>query len=98
MTNQPSNRNNSGQAKRPSGRPPILDESWTKVTVVLFDRQIVELDRIRLGIREKTGAAVKRAEIIRAMVDAVLESGIDLTRATNEIAIKHMVTTKLRTP
>jgi len=32
------------QGRRP-GRPPIHEEAWTKVTVVLFNRQIVFLDR-----------------------------------------------------
>jgi len=33
------------QGRRP-GRPPVHDEAWTKVTVVLFNRQIVFLDRL----------------------------------------------------
>ena len=32
--------------KRRPGRPPVHDEAWTKVTVVLFNRQIVFLDRL----------------------------------------------------
>ena len=32
--------------KRKPGRPPVHDEAWTKVTVVLFNRQIVFLDRL----------------------------------------------------
>ena len=37
-------------AKRGPGRPPIHDEEWTKVTVVLFNRQIVFLDRVAASI------------------------------------------------
>ena len=28
------------------GRPPIHHESWSKISVVLFDRQVVHLDRV----------------------------------------------------
>jgi hypothetical protein len=51
------------------GRPPSHDEAWTKVTVVLFNRQIVFLDRLSANIRAKTGAAVSRAQLIRALID-----------------------------
>ena len=50
--------------KRRPGRPPIHDEAWTKVTVVLFNRQIVFLDRVAANIRAKSGAAISRAQLI----------------------------------
>ena len=45
------------------GRPPIHQESWSKVSVVLFDRQIVHLDRISTAIRVKGGRALNRANM-----------------------------------
>jgi hypothetical protein len=78
------------------GRPPIHDEAWTKVTVVLFNRQIVYLDRLALEIRQHTGAVVKRAEIIRALIDALAASELDLTTATSEADVKNRVASKLR--
>jgi hypothetical protein len=78
------------------GRPPIHGDAWTKVTVVLFNRQIMALDRLSLDIRQNTGAVVKRAEIIRALIDAVAASDLDLTRATSEAAIKDLLVAKLR--
>ena len=42
--------------RRP-GRPPVHEEAWTKVTVVLFNRQIVFLDRLAANIRAQSGAA-----------------------------------------
>jgi hypothetical protein len=77
------------------GRPPSHDEAWTKVTVVLFNRQIVFLDRLAANIRAKTGAAVSRAQLIRAIIDAVTESDIDLTAATSEQELKATVTARL---
>ena len=45
-------------AARKPGRPPVHDEAWTKVTVVLFNRQIVFLDRLAANIRAQSGAAI----------------------------------------
>ena len=81
-------------APRP-GRPPLHDEEWTKVTVVLLNRQIVYLDRLAADIRAKTGAAIKRAEIIRALIDALAESALDLTAAKSEAELKDILTARL---
>ena len=69
--------------KRKPGRPPVHDEAWTKVTVVLFNRQIVFLDRLAASIRAQSGAAISRAQLIRALLDAVAAADVDLTAATS---------------
>jgi hypothetical protein len=66
------------------GRPIQHDEKWTKVTCVLFNSQIAWLDHLAADIRMKTGAALSRAELIRAMIGAVQEKAIDLTEITSE--------------
>ena len=71
-----------GGGKRKPGRPPIHDEQWTKVTVVLFDRQIVFLDGISASIRSRNGASISRAQLIRAFVDAIGQTEIDITAVT----------------
>ena len=76
-----------GGTRRP-GRPPVHEEAWTKVTVVLFNRQIVFLDRLAANIRAKSGAAISRAQLIRALLDAVTDADIDLTSATSEADLK----------
>lgn len=81
--------------RRGPGRPVALDEPWRKITLVTFDRQIAQLDEIRVGIRRKTGAAVKRAEIYRAAVDALIETGVDLTGARNEEDLKSIISRRL---
>jgi hypothetical protein len=78
----------SNSVRRGPGRPPIHDEAWTKVTVVLFNRQIVFLDRLVANIRAKSGAAISRAQLIRALVDAVADGHLDLTAATSEADLK----------
>lgn len=71
-----------------AAEPRTALEDWSKVTVVLLNRQVVFLDRLAATIRENTGSTVKRAEILRALVDALAESGLDLSYATSESAIK----------
>jgi hypothetical protein len=61
------------------GRPPVHRETWSKVSVVLFDRQILHLDRLATDIRGKSGKAVNRTEIIRALIDGLLDSGMAVT-------------------
>jgi hypothetical protein len=61
------------------GRRRLHAEHWTKVTVVLMDREIVFLDRLVADIRAANGAAISRAHLIRALIDALAGSDIDVT-------------------
>jgi hypothetical protein len=81
--------------KRKPGRPPLHDEAWTKVTVVLFNRQIVFLDRLAANIRAQSGAAISRAQLIRALLDAVADADVDLTTATSETDLKTTILSRL---
>lgn len=83
------------ETKRGPGRPPIHDEDWTKVTVVLFNRQIVFLDRVSASIRAHNGAAISRAQLIRALIDAVSDADIDLTTARSEADMKATLLARL---
>ena len=80
---------------RKPGRPPVHDEAWTKVTVVLFNRQIVFLDRLAASIRAHSGAAISRAQLIRALVDAITDADVDLTGATSESDLKTTILARL---
>jgi hypothetical protein len=81
-------------ARKP-GRPPVHDEAWTKVTVVLFNRQIVFLDRLAANIRAHSGAAISRAQLIRALLDAVADADVDLTTAMSETDLKATILARL---
>jgi len=81
-------------ARRP-GRPPVHEEAWTKVTVVLFNRQIVFLDRLAANIRAQSGAAISRAQLLRSLVDAVADADIDLTASTSEADLKTAILSRL---
>ena len=78
------------------GRPPVHAEDWTKVTVVLLNRQIVFLDSLSTEIRKNTGSVVKRAEILRALVDAMEESGLDLSVARSEQELKELLVSQFQ--
>jgi hypothetical protein len=65
------------------GRPSHT-EHWNKVTVVLMDREIVFIDRLLADIRGATGAALSRTHLIRALIDALAESDLDLTARRSE--------------
>ncbi len=82
-------------ARRKPGRPPVHDEAWTKVTVVLFNRQIVFLDRLAANIRAQSGAAISRAQLIRALLDAVADADVDLTAAMSENDLKATILARL---
>ncbi|HET9794587.1 MAG TPA: hypothetical protein VFS34_09005 [Thermoanaerobaculia bacterium] len=73
------------------GRPPMHEEAYSKATVVLLNRQIVYLDRLSADIRAASGAVVKRAEIIRALIDALAESGEDVRDVRTEGDLKRRV-------
>ena len=77
---------------RRRGRRPSHTEHWTKVTVVLFDRQIVFLDRLGADIRAASGVAISRAHVIRALIDALSESDLDLTGTRSESDLKAILT------
>ena len=81
--------------KRGPGRPPMHDEAWTKVTVVLFDRQIVFLDRVAASIRAHSGAVITRAQLIRALVDAMADADVDLTSSRSEQDLKATILARL---
>ena len=85
-----------GKAMR--GRPPVHQETWSKVSVVLFDRQVTHLDRLATDIRGKSGRLLNRAEIIRALIDGLIDSGMDVTATASEADLRARVARRLGTP
>ena len=78
-------------------RPRTHREAWTKVSVVIFERQVLELDRLTTAIRSKTGASLTRAEVIRALLDALTESRLDITSVVSGAQLKRLLSQKLST-
>lgn len=85
-------------AKPGPGRPPVHSESWSKVSVVLFDRQITHLDQLSTDARGRGGKQLNRAEIIRALIDGLIDSGMDITTAGSEADLRARVARRLGTP
>lgn len=84
-------------ARAGRGRPPVHREAWSKVSVVLFDRQVVHLDRLTTDVRDK-GRILTRAEIIRALIDGLIESGMDITSAGSEADLRARFARRLGSP
>jgi hypothetical protein len=78
------------------GRPRVHTEAWSKVSVVLFDRQIVQLDRLAAGMRRKTGTPVHRAALIRAVLDGLFDSEFEITTAGSERELRARIAQRLR--
>jgi hypothetical protein len=90
---------NERHSARPTrGRPPVHQETWSKVSVVLFDRQILHLDRLATDIRGTSGKGLNRAEIIRALIDGLIDSGMDITTTGSEADLRARVARRLGSP
>jgi hypothetical protein len=88
----------SHKTKAGRGRPPVHSETWSKVSVVLFDRQILHLDRLATDIRSTNGKVLNRAEIIRALIDGLIDSGMDITGTASESDLRGRVARRLGSP
>src|SRR2546430_1660891 len=73
--------------RRP-GRPQVHDETWTKVSVVLFERQVQDLDNPAASIRRQGHRSINRASLIRALIDGILQSRLDLSRHSSEATLR----------
>jgi len=78
---------------KPMRRPPKQERDVAKVSVVLRNSEIAYLDRLRADIRQSTGVAIQRAEIIRALIGALMEFNLDVSNATNEEKLKELFIT-----
>src|SRR6185436_8577695 len=87
-----------GRMKAPRGRPPVHHETWSKVSVVLFDRQIVHLDRLATDIRGRSGKVLNPAEIIRALIDGLIDSAMAVTGTASHADLRARVARRLGPP
>lgn len=77
--------------KRRRGRPQVHDESWTKVSVVLFDRQIKRLDRLCHDMRRTSGTRMTRASLIRGLIDGLIDGGLETRTTVSEAALRDQI-------
>ena len=83
------------RGRKPRGRPRTHRESWAKLSIVLFERQVLKLDRLTMTIRSRTGAVLSRAAVIRALLDSIIHSQIDITNVASENDLKRVVMKRL---
>jgi len=63
---------------------------------VLFDRQLLQLDRLATTHQRTTaGKRLNRAEIIRALIDGLIDSGMDIIGAESERDLRGRVARRL---
>ena len=87
-------RKSPGKPRR--GRPFVHSDAWSKVSVVLFNRQIIRLDDAVHVMRKRSGKPLNRAAVIRAIIDGVLDSGVDLTDIASEKELRQRLAHRLR--
>ena len=68
------------------------------VPAVLFDRQLPDSDVGTKGMRAKHGKSMNRAEISRALIDGLIESGMAVASSASEAALRARVARRLGTP
>ena len=84
-----------GQAQKP-GRPKVHLEAWSKVSVVLFARQVTELDRLARAASTRGHKPMTRACIIRSLIDGLLDSGLDVSLHSSEAELREQVARQLK--
>jgi hypothetical protein len=65
------------------------------VSVVLFTRQIKHLDGVGAPRRGRK-SPLNRASIIRALIDALIDSGLDIGAAASEADLRERISRRLR--
>ena len=65
--------------------------NWIKITVIMLDRHIADLDRLAIDMRLKHGRAISMAEIIRGLIEAAFQSGVDLSGADGHKGIADLL-------
>ena len=94
-------RRRSTAKRRPAGRVGQrgAPKDAVPIMIMLANEQVVFLDRISASIRERSGKAVKRAALVRAMVDAVREQDVHsvLERAETEEQVKELLKARMIT-
>jgi len=84
------------EENRGRGRPKKFDDNKKKTTVSFQLEDIVWLDRLCADILSNTKKVIDRGDIIRACVEALHESRIDLSHVGSPDDVKEMLLRKLK--
>ena len=61
-----------------------------------MDRQVARLDRLASEIHASSGTVMTRASVIRALIDAVIESGVNVADVSSEPQLRQRVASRIR--
>ena len=75
---------------------PVTPSIENKLTVIIPPDQVAFLDRLCMDIRANTRSKIRRTEVIRALIEGVRASGIDLTAYGTEADIAAAVGKRLK--
>jgi len=87
-----------GKRNHDHWKPPQSPSVGNKLTIILPMEITNYLDHLVLDIRAKTRRKIRRAEIIRAIIHGVIQSGIDLTGYANEEQISKVIQESITRP
>jgi len=62
---------------------------------VLFERQVHDLDTLANSIRRQGHRSINRASLIRALIDGVLHSRLDLSRHSSEAMLRDDISRRM---
>lgn len=82
--------------RRAGGRKRKYAERIVPLTVSIAPEHVRYIDALSASITEHSGRAFGRGEIIRAIIDALVASGLDLSRVAGEEEIRSILITRLR--
>ena len=74
-------------------KPTLLPE---KTTLMLSNLHTAWLDEVAVAIRRRTGAAIPRSAIVRAMIVAVSSAELSLSGCDSEEAIRAKILSRLQ--
>lgn len=65
------------------------------VSLTLLHSQDVFLEQLMVDINAKTRTRISKSEIVRGIIQALIDSGVDLTSTRSEAEVSKTIATKL---
>jgi hypothetical protein len=84
-----------GTSRRNAGAVPRTPSTGRRSPSSSSTGRSSSLDRLGADIRAASGVAISRAHVIRALIDALSESDLDLTGTRSEADLKAILTARL---
>lgn len=84
-------------APKPAPKQPAAPEGepTEKVTVLLTPSQITLLDELCLAVRKQSGRALRRTEVVRALIEALRDLELNLNNVDSEGKLRDAILKRL---